>query len=373
MLATHAPILPKGVSVFCLRDTLLKEVQNNNLDPKSNIYDIDHDIIRKKGVDAICPRDNKKGAAYVDCLEGEDNVGHANKMLSYVWGYGIEDIILTLEDYCTRNKLDNKMLSYVWGYGIEDIILTLEDYCTRNKLDTKRTYIWMCCLCNNQHRVGENVPFETFHEIFHSTVVGVGHVLAMMAPWDKPLYLTRVWCIFEMFTASESDKCKVEIIMPPREKKALLAALSDYDAIVKVLCSTNIENAKASRDIDKTNIMELVSTGMGTAALNNSVNKLLRTWIQGMILATVEEYEMTSNALSIDQEYAILCFRVGRVMKEDGRYEDAMVLYNKCLEVEKRVLGEDHIDTATLYNNIGLLMKKMGKLDDALVLYKKCL
>lgn len=40
------------------------------------------------------------------------------------------------------------------------------------------------------------------------TLKNIGHMLAMMAPWKAPIYLTRVWCIFEMYVAY-SNNCQV--------------------------------------------------------------------------------------------------------------------------------------------------------------------
>jgi hypothetical protein len=41
------------------------------------------------GLTAICPRDGKRGAAYVDTLTGADNVGIADALLSCSWGYKV--------------------------------------------------------------------------------------------------------------------------------------------------------------------------------------------------------------------------------------------------------------------------------------------
>ena len=80
----------------------------------------------------MCPIDGKRGVAYVHCINGNDHVGTATHMLSYAWGYRAIDIVETLSAFWKGNKLD-----------------------------PKKTYIWICCLCNNQHRVfNELVPFE---------------------------------------------------------------------------------------------------------------------------------------------------------------------------------------------------------------------
>ena len=117
-------------------------------------------IIREKGKDTICPIDGRIGAAYVHTLEGADHVGPASIMLSYTWGYSIGAIVDVLSNYCESNDLN-----------------------------PKKVYVWICCLCVNQHRVvemmkrGEVIPFEDFHKVFHGRVTGIGHIVAMMSPW----------------------------------------------------------------------------------------------------------------------------------------------------------------------------------------------
>lgn len=48
----------------------------------------------------------------------------------------------------------------------------------------------------------------------------IGHVLAMMAPWNEPFDLTRIWCAFELYTANE-DQVDVTIVMPPAQPGTL--------------------------------------------------------------------------------------------------------------------------------------------------------
>jgi hypothetical protein len=222
-----------GVSVHYIRTVLLQEVRDAGLDDDTaTIYDMEdltkskHGIIRSMGAQHTCPRDDKLGAAYVDSIQGEDYVGPANVMLSYCWSYRIKDIVETLEDKC---KADER--------------------------DPKRTYIWIDCLCNNLHRVDEDIPFEQFRDVFGTIVTSVGTMWSMMtAPWDDPEYLKRVWCNFEIFTANWR-KCQSEIVMPAEQKKAMIESLSDIDSLLNALAKTKIENAKASREDDKKNIL----------------------------------------------------------------------------------------------------------------------
>ncbi len=91
-------------SVYCLQTAFVKEVGAAGYSKDSKIYEIENlqdknpCVIRQKGLDVLCPKDGRKGASYVDCLLGEDNVGEATHMLSYTWGYTVGEIVDTLVD-----------------------------------------------------------------------------------------------------------------------------------------------------------------------------------------------------------------------------------------------------------------------------------
>ena len=48
-------------------------------------------------------------------------------------------------------------------------------------------------------------------------------------------------------------------------------------------------------------------------------------------------------------------------LNSQGKYAEAEPLYRKALEIWQRVLGEDHPNTATSYNNVGFNLNAQGK------------
>ena len=52
-------------------------------------------------------------------------------------------------------------------------------------------------------------------------------------------------------------------------------------------------------------------------------------------------------------------------------YDEALAYYQKALTIRIKVLGEEHPDVATSYNNIGLVLGAQGKYDEALVYCQK--
>ena len=293
--AEDEDILLKGVSIYYLQTVLLQEVQHAGLDVnKAKVYDMEPDLksknfglIRRKGANVKCPRDHQLGAAYVDSINGEDFVGRANVMLSYTWGYGIQDIVSTLAAKCKR---DNR--------------------------NPKRTYIWICCLCNNQHRIGQaDIPFDEFRNTFYNTVTGVGTVWSMMSPWASPMYLKRVWCVFEVYVANTEKGVTSEIIMPEEQKNAMMKSLENIDNLFDALSNTRIEDAEASKPEDKNNILALVKALIGFNELNNTVNVLLRKWILVTLMAEVDDVNLDANSDN-NVDYADKLFNLARAFSE---------------------------------------------------------
>eukprot|EP00554_Chaetoceros_debilis_P006376 CAMPEP_0194072624 /NCGR_PEP_ID=MMETSP0149-20130528/317_1 /TAXON_ID=122233 /ORGANISM="Chaetoceros debilis, Strain MM31A-1" /LENGTH=495 /DNA_ID=CAMNT_0038752521 /DNA_START=38 /DNA_END=1522 /DNA_ORIENTATION=+ len=352
-----------GVSVHHFRTYFMDLVRAKNPDSGTDttIYQIEalrefdkNGIIREKGKNTMCPIDSEKGAAYVHTLQGADHVGPASIMLSYTWRYTIGDIVDVLTNYCKSNGLNQKKL-----------------------------YVWICCLCVNQHRVvgmkkrKEDIPFEEFHNVFHGRVTSIGHVLAMMSPWTGPEYLNRVWCIFELFTASK-ESCKVTIEMPKREREDFIERIMNDDEyankLFSVLSSTDVEKAEASVLSDRENILNIVKneTG-GYDQFNVAINQLIRTWV----LQLIKDAARSRLEDVVDGEYDEDCAqfhnRVGLLFWELGEYENAMETFRVELKMVEEKFGSEHIRMTYPLHNIALVLRDQGKYEEALGYYTKSL
>jgi tetratricopeptide (TPR) repeat protein len=298
--------------------------------------------------------DGRQGAAYVHTLQGADHVGPASIMLSYTWGYTIGDIIDVLNNYCTTNNLN-----------------------------PKEVYVWIDCLCVNQHRVierkrkGEVVPFEEFESVFFKRVTSIGHILAMVAPWTKPEYLSRVWCIFELFTASQIDGCKVTIEIPSREREDFLDGLvNDYDHIHKlfgVLSSTDVEKVEASYESDRNNILNIVKTKTGYEEFNITINNLIRNRVLRFIEDTAQSKLEGVADGKYDKDCADFHHGVGFLIGSLGEYKLALDMYNVVLKMVEKEFGSDHDKMLSLLFNIAVVLVSQGKYEEALNNYTKAL
>eukprot|EP00435_Cladocopium_sp_Y103_P072937 s246_g41.t2 len=294
-----------GVSCHHLKNDLMDCIRSHGQELSSvSVHGIEP-LIRARGQDVMCPKTGKLGSSYVDALQGEDHVGMSNFML-------ITDIVTSLVHHCQN-----------WG---------------REEL---RTYFWICCFCINQHRVkeaqdqGVNVPFEEFREAFELRVRGVGHVLALMAPWDQPVYVSRVWCVFEVFTAVNDAHCELTVILPPKEMDRFCLSIS-RGALDRYLWSSleqlDVQTAEASVAADKDNILRIVAQGVGFDYLNQMVRQQLLRWLAES--ASREALQQFSTGDLFGDTAAEIGAQISGFLHRLGHYEKAHQLLTKatCLQ-----------------------------------------
>eukprot|EP00035_Acanthoeca_spectabilis_P013741 m.257702 g.257702 ORF g.257702 m.257702 type:complete len:516 (+) comp15960_c0_seq4:111-1658(+) len=308
----------RGVSVHHLitefKDAVVEAGIDIFNDSSSLVYDVVNQVVKPKTAKVTCPRDGREGATYVDCLEGADNVGEATYMLSYSWLYPITVILGALKHYCHDHKLD-----------------------------PKRTYVWICFVCVNQHRVTEAldssqpVSFQTLENLFTDKVVKVDRVLALMFPWAEPIYLQRAWCVFEMYVGacmlestpeSHADflvatktgrQVKVETIMAPICQGQFMDALEESETefnklwnLTQTVCA---RKADATVPADLHMIRRKIEDGPTFDGLNNKVRSKLAV---GCIDGAMAHCERLLQGASIDNRvhrwWALLLFPERDVM-----------------------------------------------------------
>ena len=80
-----------------------------------------------------------------------------------------------------------------------------------------------------------------------------------------------------------------------------------------------------------------------------------------------------SDDACLPERRADLYMFLGSGANEHADYENALKWYKKALAIREKVLGKDHPDTATTYNNIAGVYSRKGEYDIALEWYEKAL
>ena len=213
-------------------------------------YQVKDYVVVPSTRDVLCKRDNQLGAIFVDTLSGANNVGAATAILSYAWKYS---------------------LRLVSG--------ALDDWCGADGLDPKRQYVWLDVLCWNQHgRLSDPVAEWT------PRVAAIGRQLTMLHPWNRPIYTTRAWCIFELWYAiGLGARCDLGIILAPEDRVAFHDAImrEGYGVVDSALDHIHAESAEAFSTDDLASITaKIKSTPGGFDTLNEVVKQRLRQWFE---------------------------------------------------------------------------------------------
>ena len=66
-------------------------------------------------------------------------------------------------------------------------------------------YFFMCFFVNNQYRIiveEMSSGSDNLENVFESNLQRIGSMVAILDTWDRPLYLSRIWTVYEQFVAS---------------------------------------------------------------------------------------------------------------------------------------------------------------------------
>jgi hypothetical protein len=200
------------------------------------------------GHDVICPRDGKKGCAFIDTLPIEDRKP-ANFFLSWVWSY----TLLTFQ---------------------EALSLWIEQ--SRDNIDKDNAFFFVCFFCNNQYRILDESSngSDDLETVFEARLLSCGKVIALMDDWQRPVYSTRIWTIYEQFVAAKLE-VPTEIILPRTASSSLLEQFmrgaSGIAEVSKALGDVQSKNAMASREADEIKVKSLIEASVGFDAVDNKV------------------------------------------------------------------------------------------------------
>eukprot|EP00931_Biecheleriopsis_adriatica_P040519 TRINITY_DN23220_c0_g1_i1.p1 TRINITY_DN23220_c0_g1~~TRINITY_DN23220_c0_g1_i1.p1 ORF type:complete len:736 (+),score=166.09 TRINITY_DN23220_c0_g1_i1:49-2256(+) len=343
-----------GVSVEFLATEFLSEVEQHfgaDADPDYN--EINRILLhgeKARGANFICPRDGLPGSSYVDTLE-EFHVGKASVLLSWCWLYTPRQVVDALLGWCESTGRD-----------------------------PSKTFVWQCALCLNQFRVeekkarGESESSEVLREKFESRVRSTLHVVCLLDPWDDPVYIRRVWCIFELHRALCIEGCQLDVILPKSEEVRFGKGLRSDGLVAmwRVFEKLRIQDAEATVEADRKNILQIVDPDAQTAEdydvsekcsiLNRAVIQRLQRWCVDTAAAQAAAVPTVST-----------CIRAASVLAASAEWSRADAVLS-----EARLSLETSGDAGTAYHihvlsSLANLRSEQGLLEEAAELMAEAL
>mgnify|MGYP001803143283 CR=1 FL=1 len=189
-------------------------------------------------------------------------------------------------------------------------------------------------------------------------IKSIGSTLLILSPWNDPVLLRRVWCLFEVYNALETS-AELHIQVPRSERQALAdAVVLDSDCLIQKLSNIRIEKAEATIASDKDLILKVIQNSEGGYyRVSKQVKDRLRAWYMEQLDELVSE--------SPDNHYlrvitAEICSSFGSV--------------DKALELASQ--GQASLDIAVKLKShsvTGRIYAAQNKFDQALENYKEAL
>ena len=182
-------------------------------------------------------------------------------------------------------------LIHTWSYSLSSVKSGIENWLESAGLEAHDVMFFMCFFVNNQYRIlvaGGQAGSDNLETIFEMRLTRIGRMVALLDAWDEPAYLTRVWTIFEQYTASTLG-IAVEIILPEQQRLSILSQFRQGEAgiqrVKQSLCKVNSEAARAFDARDEAKVKALIrSSAGGFAEVNANVQRAMVGWI-GKVVA----------------------------------------------------------------------------------------
>ena len=124
-----------------------------------------------------------------------------------------------------KPRAASHFLSWVWSYALLTFVAAIRGWIESESLDANQTFLWVCFFCNNvsgqcflecgsgstqrwcvqQFRLLSNA--DGLETVFEGMLKNVKYMVAMLDTWEQPVYVTRIWTVFEQYTVHSQAGC----------------------------------------------------------------------------------------------------------------------------------------------------------------------
>jgi hypothetical protein len=151
-------------------------------------------------------------------------------------------------------------------------------------------------------------------------------------------------CVLELHAIAvkkDEEGGEFSVAMTAEEKLRFLRGIkSSHKEYYTMLGTVNAETSECSRPADRASIHDSIRSSVGFAKLSRMVFGVLEEWMEGQLQAQVASCEEAGE----DVEAMEWNYTLALVFLQQGRHADALAMFQRLLELRRRVLPADHPD-----------------------------
>ncbi len=224
--------------------------------------------------------------------------------------------------------------------------------------DNLDVFIWFDLFSMNQHTSMALSP-EWVRVFLRDAIESFGHTVMVVSPWNNPIAYTRAWCVLEAYYTHVTGS-KFEIAMSQAEHDDFIEkAIEDPQKVFHAMLG-DISAKKSTSFIkeDQDIIHSMINEDVGFSNLDRLVKEQSGAW---MISTSHRELDGTSD----EERRAKLLNLLGELYRLQGRYKEALPLYEQALELNLTALGPDHEQTILSMGNLSYFRMNQGYYEEA--------
>jgi tetratricopeptide (TPR) repeat protein len=275
------------------------------------------------------------------------------------------------------------LLCHTWHYKFLDVVRAV-----LNLFDNARhTIVWLDLFSGNHHRQ-PLIPVDWLCGPYRMAMSQFNRVVLVLAPWQTPIPLGRMWCLWEIYCAivDRSSPITLEVAMTGKGTKAFLKSLFTSIRDMHAAISTvNVLSAGVSNEDHYRAILAAVDSCGGADAFNEKVKSIFFNWLYSVALdlsasmcagvtasgtsektptPAEEKYHLPLDSLTAD----VYC-----LLESSNNYQQADSLLSNELSIRRKLYGPNHYRTLHVRSLIARCWMATGELDLAFECYKELL
>ena len=201
--------------------------------------------------------------------DGSPGWGQASVFVSHAWRYSFETVCEVIEAYAKEITRRANAAHHPGCVSVKG----------KNNKKIFKPYFWFDIFTVNQFEAA-TYPQDFWTTTFKEQVRDIGHTLLILHPWDRPIPLTRAWCVWEMYCTLDT-RAEMHIRQPLRDAEQLERALAkNPKETMELVARIDAAKAEAWKESDREMIHAAVKGSVGFDALNAMVQKRLVEFMQ---------------------------------------------------------------------------------------------